>query len=276
MHDSALGTWREVAPRAWWMLAALGFLLGAASCRGRTTGPQDEALELKRPGHDPCNPPTTILVKHLVPPAQNPYPPADALAQKRVALATETIRAFYTTRLDQAALAPRANVPHDAGLDDFTKGPDAFEFQLKSADCLGNLDCWSKDYPFLKRVIGLASSSPPWLVKRTLWAHVVPWSLRRYAERALPPAEQHLNDDFKISEAQKHDYAGTSEPLVFILPPLNLRPDEYLVDAVVEMRGKPGWFHLVHVLADDAAGEPGLRWFELLPIQDLTRPSCSP
>lgn len=275
-HPRALEARRELARHGRWLLAALGFLLGSAGCKDRTTGPHDEALELKRPGRDPCNPPTTILVKRLVPPAQNPYPPADPLAQKRVALAAATIRAFYTTRLDEAALVPRANVPHDAGLDDFTKGPDAFEFQHKSAACLGNVDCWSKDYAFLKRIIGLASSSPPWLVKRTLWAHVVPWSLRRYAERALPPSEQRLNDDFKISEAQKRGYAGTSEPLVFSLPPLGLRADEYLVDAVVEMQGKQGWFHLLHVLADDAAGEPGLRWFELVPIQDITRPSCSP
>ena len=245
-------------------------------CKRPAAGTHDEAAESARRGGDPCNPPYMILVKHLIPPEKNPYPPSDALAQKRVQLASEAIAAFYTTKLDEAALRERMKVPHDASLDDATKGPDAFEFQGKSLACLRDIDCWSKDYAFLKRIAGLASSSPPWLVKRTLWAHVAPWSLRRYAERSLPIAERHLGNDFQIQEGQKHDYAATSEPLVFILPPLNLRDDEYLVDAVVQMQAQAGWFHLAFVVSDDAAGEPVLRWFDLIPIQDITRPSCSP
>jgi hypothetical protein len=41
---------------------------------------------------DPCNPPREILVKRVLPPARNPYPPTDAGDQKRVQLALEAIR----------------------------------------------------------------------------------------------------------------------------------------------------------------------------------------
>ncbi len=140
------------------MLSALGAAFG---CKGRAARTHDGASQNTMRIGDPCNPPYTILVKHLVPPEKNPYPPSDALAQRRVRLANEAIAAFYTKQPDELALREHLKVLHDAGLDDTTKGPDAFEFQGKSSECLRDVTCWSKDYAFLKRLAGLASSLPP-------------------------------------------------------------------------------------------------------------------
>jgi hypothetical protein len=116
----------------------------------------------------------------------------------------------------------------------------------------------------------------PFLVSKLYWAHVVPWSIRRYAERNLPMAQRTLTDAYRISDAERADDRGTSEPLVFLLASSQLQEDEYLVDAVVEMKGRRGYWHIVHVLSDDENGAPVLRRFESVPIQNLTRWSCYP
>ena len=77
-----------------------------------------------------------------------------------------------------------------------------------------------------------------------------------------------------MQEAQKRDYAGTSDPDAFVMGPPILRDDEYLVDSVIELRMEPGYFHVMCVMTDDPKGEPALRWFDTFPIRDLTHPSC--
>jgi hypothetical protein len=225
-------------------------------------------------GGDPCNPPREILVKRVVPPDTNPYPPKDEKDKKRVRLAETAVRTFFSSRLDEAALRARLKAPHDPALDDTQKAWGAFDYQGKRESCLKDVECWSKDYVFLRRIAGLASMSPPWIVSKIHMIHTMPWSVRRYAERTLPPESRHYNDDFKIGEAAKQDYAKLDLYDVFILPPLGLKDDEYVVDAIVEWKGRDGYEHIVHIVGEDDAGEPVLRWLDTIPIQNITKWSC--
>jgi hypothetical protein len=161
---------------------------------------------------DPCASPTTIVDKHVVPPTDNPYPPATPADRKRVELAEATVRAFLGARLGEADLRARARRPHDPALDDTTKGPDAFHFADKEIDCVRNVECWSADYPFLLRAIGLASLTPPWIVSKPRWSHVVPWTLERYAERDLPIGSRHYTDSCRCRRRRSATTPGRPIP----------------------------------------------------------------
>jgi len=223
---------------------------------------------------DLCSSPTTIVDKRVVPPAENPYPPTTPADGKRVRLAEATVHAFFGTRLDEAGLRGRARRPHDHAFDDTTKGPDAFHFADKEIDCVGDVECWSGDYPFLLRAAGLASLSPPRIVSKVRWSHVIPWAMKRYEERGLPVESRHYADALRMQEAQTRDYAGTSDPDAFAIALPSLRDDEYLVDSVIELRSEPGYFHVMCMMTDDPRGEPALRWFDTMPVRDVTHPSC--
>jgi hypothetical protein len=225
-------------------------------------------------GGDPCNPPREIVVKKVEPPDDNPYPPKTEKDTKRVRLAEATVRAFYTSRLDEAPLRERMKAPHDAELDDDKKGWNAFPYVGKREACVRSVECWSKDYAFLRRVASVASMYPAWIVSKVNMVHVMPWSVRRYEERTLAAESRHYNDDFKISEAAKRDYAKTGMLEAFSMPPLGLKDDEYVVDAIVEMKGKDGYWHIISVETDDDQGEPVLRYFDMIPIQNVTKWSC--
>lgn len=211
---------------------------------------------------DPCNPPKQILVKRVVPPSANPYPPETEGDRARTALAEAIITGFYSARLDESELRRRLQVPHDPALDDPRPGPEAFPFAAKSAACLRDIVCWSKDYAFLRRVVGLASMSPPWLVDKVIWSHVAPWSRK-------PAAEVDVR-------GTRADYLHTTDPDAFVLSRPKLKEGEVVVDAAVTMKGREGYWHLLLVVADDLEGVPGVKWFQLEPIQDITRWSCHP
>lgn len=211
---------------------------------------------------DPCNPPREILVKRVVPPSKNPYPPDNDLDRARVQLTDTVVRSFYTTRLDEAALRERMKVPHDPALDDPRPGPEAFPFTAKSGTCLADPACWSADYAFLRRVAGLASMYPPWLVDEVLWSHVAPWSKRAPSEAEARPA--------------RADYLHTDEPDAFVYPRPKLKEGEVVVDAVVTMKDRAGYWRLLLIVAEGPDKVPGVKWFQVEPIQDITRWSCNP
>ena len=211
---------------------------------------------------DPCNPPKETLVKRVVPPSDNPHPPESEGDKARAALAEVVVRSFYTTRLDELDLRERMKVPHDPALDDMRPGPEAFPFAVKTAACLGDIACWSKDNAFLRRIAGLASMSPPWLVDKVLWSHVAPWSRR-------PPHEVDIR-------GTRADYLHTTEPDAFVLSRPKVGAGDVVVDAAVTMKGKKGYWHLLLVVADGPDGAPGVKWFQAEPIQDITRWSCHP
>ena len=210
---------------------------------------------------DPCNPPREILVKRIVPPSENPYPPDNDLDRARAALTESVVRAFYASRLDEAELRERMQVPHDPALDDPRPGPEAFPFTVKSASCLADVACWSKDYAFLRRIAGLASMSPPWLVERVLWSHVAPWSKKR---------------DANLGRPARADYLHTTEPDAFVYPRPTLKEGEVVVDAAVTMKDRKGYWRILSIVSEGPDGVPGVKWFQLEPIQDVTRWSCNP
>ncbi len=221
--------------------------------------------------HSHCPPSKTILVKKVIPPKENPYPVQSAQDHQRVNFAQKAIQVFWQQNMDQSLLQNLIKSPHDPKYDDQTKAPIAFDFQNKSITCVEELACWSKDYPFLKSIMGIQSHV--FKYPKISYLHVVPWSMKHFEQRKLPIKDQNLKEPLQILEAQKADYAKTDEPLAFSYVIPEIKADEYLVDAIVQFPGDKGWFHLLVVMSEDDKGNIFLRRFILNPIQDLTKQS---
>lgn len=170
------------------------------------------------------------------PPEQNPHPPQSAEEIKIVKFAEEAVQILLTQSL------PSSLKKTDTGTVE--------SFQNKSLECLKNIDCYTKDLPFVNELIRLQETNGK--ITEVRHPHLIPWSMKRMNMRSSTSNTKKVSADFA--------------PVPNQLKAPQLKADEFMVHMYVKFDKSERWYHLDAILAQDAQGKIFLRYFYTLPM----------